>query len=130
MDSEAEMTQKQMARTEVALDEATRDWEAYTYAQKAEFIASMEKELASIKGNIDELSSRVENLKGESKDDATDRLKALRIQADLLAANIGELKNATASTWDKVKATTGETYDNLKRNFKDARQWMSEAIAP
>lgn len=124
------MTEEQMTQTEVAVDDATKDWEAYTYEQKTDFIGSMEQALAAIKGSIEELDTRVEELEAEAKDDATDRLEALRVQAALLESNIEKAKNATPSTWDKVKASTGETYDKLKRNFNDARQWMGEAIAP
>lgn len=130
MDSADEMTEEPMTRTEASANDAAGDWEAYDYEQKTDFIASMEQELKAIKGNIDELDTRFENLEGEASNDATGRLEALREQADRLEANIEKARDATPSTWDKMKASTGETYDKLKRNFNDARQWMGEAIAP
>ena len=114
-----------MNHTETAVSEATQDSEPYIYEQKAQFIASMEAELAAIKRSIDELAIRIEGSGAEAKAAATPRLNELRHQADLLQTHIDEVKDATASTWDTVKATTRETYENLKHSFADARQSMS-----
>lgn len=47
--------------------------------------------------------------------------KAVRLED-----NIDQAKDATASTWDNIKATTRESYDALKNSFNDARQTMSD----
>lgn len=129
-DPETETTQQQMSRAETAVGDASQDLEAYTFAQKKQFIASMEAELEAINRSIDELAMRIEKSGADAKASAAPRLDELRHDADLLEANLDEVKNATASTWDSVKSTTRETYDNLKQNFNDARQWMSDNIEP
>lgn len=126
LDSEMETTGQQTTRTETAVGDTTKDLEAYTYEQKTEFIASMEEELEDINRSIDELAARMASSSAEARAAATPRLDELRHQANLLHGRIDELKDATASTWDTVKATTRDAYDNLKQNFEDARQWMSD----
>ncbi len=41
-----------------------------------------------------------------------------------------EAKDATESTWDHVKSGSSKAYDDLKDGFQNARQWVSEKIAP
>lgn len=125
-----ELTEEKIARTEAAIDDAKHDWDAYTYAQRSQFIASMEAELAAINRSIDELAILIDKSGAEAKAEATPRLNELRREADVLETNIEEAKSATASTWDSVKATTRKSYDSLKESFNDARQWMSDQMEP
>jgi hypothetical protein len=50
----------------------------YAYAQKAEFVDKMKKELAEIQEELDRLSAKVERSSGEAKVDAKTRLDAVR----------------------------------------------------
>jgi hypothetical protein len=47
-----------------------------------------------------------------------------------LHKQLEEARNATESTRDHVKAGTKKTYDGLKDGFQQARQWVSDRIAP
>jgi hypothetical protein len=40
------------------------------------------------------------------------------------------VRNATESTWDSVKATSKKAFDSLKAGFQQSRQWVSDKIAP
>ncbi len=129
-DSLATSAQRQADRTQDAIAEAARDFKAYTYEQKEQFIASMEKELVAIENNIEELGRTVQRTTGDTKAAAEDRLKKLRSQAGLLKSNINDVKNANASTWEQVKNNTHEIYENVKSSLNDARQWVSDTVAP
>ncbi len=43
---------------------------------------------------------------------------------------LDEARNATESTWDSVKAGSRKTWDAMKNDFQQARQWASDKIAP
>jgi hypothetical protein len=43
---------------------------------------------------------------------------------------LDKAKNATESTWDDVKAGFKKAYSELKDGFNQARQWVSDKIAP
>jgi prefoldin subunit 5 len=129
-DSATETTQERMTRTESAVGDARQDLEAYTYEQRTQFIASMETELEAINESIDELALRIERSGAEAKAAATPRLNELRNEARLLQNRLDEVKEATDSNWNTVKASTRETYDNLKQNLAGARQWLSDTIEP
>jgi hypothetical protein len=87
-------------------------------------------QLAGINQELDELAARIEKSSDAVKAEARPKLQALRDQADKLKAKIDEAGNATESTWDSVKAGSKEAYANLKDGFQQARQWVSEKIAP
>ena len=122
MDPATETTGQQVTRTEFVAGEGTPDWEAYAYGQRERFVESMEAELAEINRRIDALAIRIERSSEEAKAAATPRLNELRDQADLLEARIDEVRGASASTWETVKANTRETYEKLKDSFDEARQ--------
>jgi hypothetical protein len=43
---------------------------------------------------------------------------------------LDEARNATESTWGDVKAGFRKGYSELKDGFQNARQWVSDKIAP
>jgi hypothetical protein len=79
---------------------------------------------------LDALSARVEKAGDAAKADAKPKLKALREDADKLNQQLDKAKSATESTWDDVKVGTGKAYRDLKDSFQQARQWVSDKIAP
>ena len=117
-------------RTDGAVGAGARDTREYAYEERTQFGVSMEAELEEINRSIDQLATRIDRADAETKAAASTRLNELRNQADLLQEQIDGAKNASASTWDNVKATTRETHTNLKNNFEDARQWISNKLEP
>jgi hypothetical protein len=47
-----------------------------------------------------------------------------------LNTQLDTAKSATESTWDDVKAGFKKGYSELKDGFNQARQWVSDKIAP
>jgi hypothetical protein len=47
-----------------------------------------------------------------------------------LNKQLDEVKNATESTWDSVKGAFKKAYESSKEGFQQARQWVSDKIAP
>jgi len=110
--------------------EAAADLKDYTFAQKAEFTASMQKQLAEINRDLDALETKIAGASVAVKAEAKPRIEALRLQSAALTKQLDLVKDSTESTWDSVKAGTKKAYQDLKDGFNSARQWVSEKIAP
>jgi uncharacterized protein involved in exopolysaccharide biosynthesis len=102
----------------------------YTYAQKAEYSAQMQTRLDAINKELDLLEAKIEKSSDAAKAEARPKLAALREQAAKLKTQLSDVENATESTWDSVKAGSKKAYDALADGFQQARQWVSEKIAP
>ena len=47
-----------------------------------------------------------------------------------LNQDLDEVRNASESTWDKVKIGFQKTYESSREGFQNARQWVSDKVAP
>jgi cytochrome c556 len=128
--TEADRTTAQLEKVRARTEEAAQSMKDFAYAQKAEFVAKMQGQLAAINRDLDLLSAKIDRSSDAAKADAKPKLKVLREEAAKLNRQLDDARNATASTWDKVKADFGKAYDALKDDFRRARQWASEKIAP
>jgi cytochrome c556 len=125
-----EATAKQLDKVKTETRAAARDMKDYTYAQKKEFVGTMQAQLAALNRDLAALSAKVEKGSDAAKVEAKPKLQALRDEADKLNQQLDRAKGATESTWDDVKAGTGKAYSELKDSFQQARQWVSDKIAP
>lgn len=108
----------------------TQEMKDYTYAQRAEFTAAMQKQREEINRDLRSLETRIEQSSDAIKADAKPRLAALRAQSAKLDTQLEGVKDATESTWDNVKTGSKKAYAEMKDGFMQARQWVSEKIAP
>lgn len=125
-----ETTSQQLDKAQEKTAEAAQDMKDYAFAQKAEFTAKMESQLAEINQDLDQLAAKIEKSSDVVGAEAKPKLQALREQTAKLNKQLDAAKNATESTWDDVKAGTRKAYNELKNGFNEARQWVSEKIAP
>jgi hypothetical protein len=123
-------TSQQIAKVQTETKQAAQDMKDYTYAQKAEFVKSMQDQLAVLNQDLDKLSAKIDGSSAALKAEAKPRLQALRDQAAKLNQQLADAQNATESTWDSVKAGTKKAYDSVEQSFQEARQWVSDKIAP
>jgi hypothetical protein len=115
-------------KTETKADaQAMKD---YTFAQKAEFVADMQVQLDALNKDLDTLSAKIEKSGDAAKAEAKPKLQALRDEAAKMNKQLDDARSATESTWDSVKASSKKDYDALKHDFQQARQWVSDKIAP
>lgn len=115
-------------KTETAAD--AQSMKNYTYAQKTEFVTTMQGQLDALNKDLDQLSAKIETSSDEVKAEAKPKLQALRDQSAELTRQLDNVRNATKSTWDSVKATSQKAFDSLKDGFQQSRQWVSDKIAP
>ena len=123
-------TAQQLNTVQAETKQAAGDMKNYTFAQKAEFVAAMQVQLTALNQDLDKLSAKIDNSSDAVKTESKPKLQALREQAAKLNEQLAEASNATESTWDSVKAGSQKTYDALAKSFTEARQWVSDKIAP
>ena len=123
-------TSQQIDKVQAETKQAAQDMKDYTYAQKAEFVETMQAQLAALNRDLDQLSAKVEKASDAVKAEAKPKLQALRDQMAQLNKQLDEARNATESTWDSVKGGFKKAYEASKEGFQEARQWVSDKIAP
>jgi chromosome segregation ATPase len=128
--TESQAKERQFDQVQQETKETTQAMNDYAYTQKAEYVATMETQLSEINRDLDLLAARIEKADDAAKAEARPRLEALRGQVATLNTHLDDARNATESTWDDVKAGFQQGYSELKDGFSQARQWVSEKIAP
>lgn len=123
-------TSQQIENVKTETKQAVEDMKDYTFAQKAEFVTKMQGQLAELNKNLDQLAVKIEKSSDAVKAEAKPKLQALRDQVAKLNQQLDDAKSATESTWDSVKATSKKAYDSVAQGCLDARQWVSDKIAP
>ena len=125
-----EATAQQFDKVKKETKEAAQEMKDYAYAEKTEFVATMQGQLDEINRDLNQLAAKIEKSSDAAKAEAKPKLQALRDQAAKLNQQLDEVKNATESTWGDVKAGFKKGYSELKDGFNQARQWVSDKIAP
>jgi len=123
-------TSQQIDKVKTETKQAAQDMKDYTFAQKAEFVAAMQVQLDALNKDLDQLAAKIDSSSDAIKAEAKPKLQALRDQAAQLNKQLDDAKNATESTWDSVKAGCSKAYEATKDGFNQARQWVSDKIAP
>jgi chromosome segregation ATPase len=123
-------TAQQIDTVKAETTQAAQDMKDYTFAQKDEFVKAMQAQLTKLNQDLDKLAAKVDSSSDAVKAEAKPKLQALRDQAAKLNQQLADAQNATASTWDSVKAGSQKAYNELANGFTEARQWVSDKIAP
>ena len=119
-----------LEKAKIETKEAAHDMEAYTFAEKDKFTRKMQAKLAEINRDLDRLDAKIEKAGDAGRGEAKSKLHALRVEADHLGKQLEAARNATESDWDRVKADSKKSYDELRDGVNRARQWVSDKIAP
>src|ERR1035438_8811178 len=125
-----ETASQQIDKVQTETKQAAQDMKDYTFAEKAEFVKAMQSQLTILNQDLDKLSAKIDSSSDAVKAEARPKLQALRDQAAQLNQQLADAQNATESTWDSVKATSQKAYDALAKGFSEARQWVSDKVAP
>jgi len=125
-----ETTSQQIEKIQTETKQAAQDMKDYTFAQKAEFVKAMQAQLDALNKDLDQLSTKIDSSSDAVKAEAKPKIQALRDQTAQLNKQLDEAKNATESTWNSVKTGFSKAFDATKDGFNQARQWVSDKIAP
>jgi hypothetical protein len=123
-------TSQQLDKVQAETKQAAQDMKDYTFAQKSAFVETMQVQLAELNRDLDQLAAKIEKSSDAIKAEAKPKLQVLRDQTAQLNKQLDEVKNATESTWDSVKGGFKKAYESSKEGFQQARQWVSDKIAP
>jgi ElaB/YqjD/DUF883 family membrane-anchored ribosome-binding protein len=123
-------TSQQIDKAQTETAAAAEDMKDYTFAQKSEFVTKMQGQLDALNKDLDQLSAKIESSSDTIKAEARPKFQALRDQSAQLTKQLDNARNATESTWDSVKASSQKAFDSAKDGFQQARQWVSDKIAP
>jgi hypothetical protein len=136
-DGKSAAAPKQQGSAAVQLDKAKAETKQaaqamrdYAYAEKAEFVDSMKKELVGIQEELDRLGTKVDKANGAAKADAKVKLQAARDKWTQAKKQLDQAETATESSWDDVKSGFKQSYTDLQDSFAKTRQWLSDKIAP
>ena len=121
---------EQVKTVKTETKQAAQDMKDYTYAQKADFVKAMQVQLDALNKDLDALSTKIDSSSDAVKAEAKPKLQALRDQVAQLNKQLDGAKDATESTWDSVQAGFSKAYEATKDGFNQARQWVSDKIAP
>jgi archaellum component FlaC len=123
-------TEQQLEKVAKETKEAAKEINDYAYAQRVEFAEKMKTQLNDIKKELDLLAAKLENANEAVKTEGKLKVQALRDQVAALDKQLDGIKDANESTWDEVKTGFRKSYDEVKDSFQQARQWLSDKIAP
>jgi len=124
------VTEQQLEKVSKETKEAAKEINDYAYAQRVEFAEKMKVQLNDIKKELDLLSAKLENANEAVKTEGKAKIQVLRDQVAALDKQLEGIKDANESTWEEVKAGFRKSYDEVKDSFQQARQWLSDKIAP
>jgi Arc/MetJ family transcription regulator len=127
---QGEIAAAQLDKAKLETKEAAQSMREYAYAEKAEFVNKMKKELVDIQGELDRLGAKVDRASGAAKADAKVKLATVREKWTQTKQQLDRAETATASNWDEVKNGFKQSYADLKNSFEKTRQWLSDKIAP
>jgi chromosome segregation ATPase len=125
-----ETTSQQLNKVQAKTEEVAQEMKDYSYAQKTQFVEKMQGQLAALNRDVEQLAAKIEKSSDAVKAEAKTKLQALRDQTGQLNKRLDEVKNATESTWDTVKTGFKKAYESSKDGFQQARQWVSDKVAP
>ena len=123
-------TSQRIKKAQADTEQAAQDMKDYTYAQKSAFVETMEVQLAALNRDVDELAAKIAKSSDSVKAEAQPKVQALRDQTAQLNKQLEAVKNSTESTWDSVKHGFKTAYESSKGGINQARQWVSEKVAP
>ena len=74
-------TSQQIENVKTETKQAAQDMKDYTFAQKAEFVKTMQGQLDTLNKDLDQLSAKIDSSSDAVKAEAKPKLQALRDQA-------------------------------------------------
>jgi len=122
-------TAEQFDKVKQETKEAVQDMKDYTFAQKTVFVEKMKAQMAELNRDLDQLMARVEKSSDAAKPKPNLNFRRCVTRRAKLNQQLDEVKNATESTWDSVKAGFKKGYGEVKDGSRQ-RAVGDDKIAP
>jgi hypothetical protein len=120
----------ELAKAKAETKEATHAMADYGYSRKAEFLATMNKEMVALQEDLDRLSAKVESSASAVKVEGTTKLETVRAKLGQTKSLLVQSEAATESTWNGATGVVRQSYASLKDSIEETRRWLSNKIAP
>ncbi len=98
--------------------------------EKSAFVTAMKRELAILNGELDEFAAKAEQAGASVKAEAQPQIEAMRQRAARLNQRIDEAAEVSEANWQTFRSDVATTYEASKAEVQQARQWLSDKIAP
>jgi predicted nucleic acid-binding Zn-ribbon protein len=108
--------------------QAVQDMKNYTYAQKEDFIKTMQAKLDELNVELAQLSAKIDHASDATKAAAQPKIDDLKAQVAALGVQLDQVKSSTESTWDQVKDSVQKGFDATKQAFTDAGTWIDKQV--
>lgn len=102
----------------------------FAYAQRAELLSQLNKELVDTQAEVDRLSANVDKSRSATNVEIKAKLQTLRDKWAVAKNRLQESEGATESTWDELRAGARRSFTDLKDTVDETRKWLSEKIEP
>jgi hypothetical protein len=89
----------------------------FSFEERQDFAQSIRTQLTELDGQIEQLAAEAKSKGGAVSDRALERIRAARKAAD---RSLNGIANATAANWEKVKANTNRSVENLAGAVEEA----------
>ncbi len=107
-----------MANAKEKISDAEKATAEAARAKRDEYVREMSKGLDEFDVKCQQLEVRITKAEGQAKKDLERKLEEAKVKRDAAAKKLGELKEAGADRWEKVKAGVGSALDDLKKAFE------------
>jgi peptidoglycan hydrolase CwlO-like protein len=92
-----------------------------SYQKRDDWVAKMKREASDLNAEIDRLAK-------DGSAEAKTKAETLKDKSKNLNVEIDKVQNATASTWEDVKASSSKAMDDAKSSFRDAKDWVARKL--
>ena len=116
--NEAKETSKEMAEM---TKEAWNSFSGYTVDKKDQAAAFIDKQVASLSDEIEDLKKSASNTTDATKETTSQAIDALEEKRRDLALQVKRMKNATGETWDEVKNETQEKWNDFTAFLQETK---------
>jgi DNA anti-recombination protein RmuC len=117
-------TTTQIEKIQEKTEATAQDMKEYTYAQRAQYADDMRAQLAAQDREMEQLSIRVEKANEAARNEDRPKLQALRDQRARMNKQLDDIKDASESNWNSVKADSRKAFADMKDGFNRSRQWI------
>lgn len=120
----------QLAKTKADAMPTGQAMAEYSYAKKAEFVASMKRDVRVLQEDLDRISARIDSSGTAAKAGAKNKLENVRDKLSQTKNLLAQVESATESTWNGATGGLRQSYADLRESVEGARKWLSDTVAP
>ena len=84
--------------------------------------------VSKMKSELNDVNAEIERLAKDGSAEAKAKSETLRDKSKNLNVEIEKAQNATAETWNDIKAGSKKAFDDVKDGLRDAKDWAADKL--